>query len=140
MKSVQCPICGTKQHSDSFPSGERFPCVSCHRDVIVSYVNESPILTPAEDILDKMAWAHGLWENGKLSVSPEKLQGLGEFLIRAMELDLWPRLSIERISEKLAEISSLRRLLAEKGSKDQFYAFYQSLLEIHLSLRKEKAI
>ena len=137
MICVNCPVCGQKQFSDCFPPGERFPCPHCRHEVIVVYEGENLTLKPAQNILEKMEWAHTLWAKGNLSMSPEKLQNLGEFLVKATEMERWPSQTTEELQKRLFEISSLRRLLAEKGLRDQYYAFYQSLLEIYLSFRRE---
>jgi hypothetical protein len=139
MQTVVCPLCNRNIFSETFKVGERFPCPNCAHDLTVEPYTDTPQVKSTLDMVEKMGWANGIWKDGRLMISEEKLLTLGQFVAGAIGLEEWGKQNLEELEQKSREIARVREVLAKNGVRDEFYAFQASLLDIFLHLKRQEA-
>lgn len=115
MKSVQCPICRNTIFSETFVAGESFPCPHCDFRLDVDSYDQTPQVHTHENLFQDLNWAHGIWKNGRLFLTPQKLAVLGEMFVNAMEMEAWSGETLEQLRERLAVIVQIQGLAKESG-------------------------
>jgi len=99
---------------------------------------EEPFVKSSLDFIDKIGWTSGLWKDGgRLFLTSDKFQALGEFLVKALELENWPNESIEELEERQKKNEKVRKFLKENDLKDDLYSLNKTLLSIYISLKKQ---
>lgn len=138
MQSVQCPLCHNQMFSETFRVGERFPCPHCEHDLIVEPYDDNPTVKLPEEIGIHMNWAKGIWKDGRLFITPQKLAVLGEMVVTTLELDRWSGESVEQLSERLKQLREAEELLVKDGYRPDMIAFGRTLLDIFINLRSSE--
>jgi len=138
MQSVQCPLCHNQMFSETFRPGERFPCPHCEHDLIVEPYEDSPTVKLPEEIGIHMNWAKGIWKDGRLFMTPQKLAVLGEMVVDALQLDRWSGETLEQLAERQKQWKDAEELLSKNGCKPDMIAFGRTLLDIFINLRNSE--
>ncbi|HOT28584.1 MAG TPA: hypothetical protein PLU72_10365 [Candidatus Ozemobacteraceae bacterium] len=138
MQSVQCPLCHNQMFSETFRPGERFPCPHCEHDLIVEPYEDNPTVRLPEEISLHMNWAKGIWKDGRLFMTPQKLAVLGEMVVNALQLDKWSSETPEQLAERQTKWRESEELLVKQGYRPDMIAFGRTLLDIFINLRSSE--
>jgi hypothetical protein len=136
LKTVACPICERRIYSESFIHGERFPCPHCQQEMTVTVEKDVPVVHSTHDLVSAGGWAGGIWREGRLRVSSEKLATLGEFVVGTLGIDGWSTLTADQIADRQARFQKAHRILKEAGIDDEFYLFGRTLLDLFVEARR----
>ncbi|HEY9069399.1 MAG TPA: hypothetical protein VIV61_04025 [Candidatus Ozemobacteraceae bacterium] len=135
MQSVQCPLCHNQMFSETFRPGERFPCPHCEHELLVEPYEDTPTVRLPEEISLHMNWAKGIWKDGRLFMTQQKLAVLGEMVVNALQLDRWSGETPEQLSDRLKQAKEAEELLLKNGYRPDMIAFGRTLLDIFINLR-----
>ncbi|HOY66535.1 MAG TPA: hypothetical protein PLP29_06575 [Candidatus Ozemobacteraceae bacterium] len=135
MQSVQCPLCHNQMFSETFRPGERFPCPHCEHELLVEPYEDTPTVRLPEEISLHMNWAKGIWKDGRLFMTQQKLAVLGEMVVNALQLDRWSGERPEQLAERLKQAKEAEELLLKNGYRPDMIAFGRTLLDIFINLR-----
>jgi hypothetical protein len=135
MKSVQCPVCHQAIYSETFSPGESFPCPHCEFQLIVETYDQNPRVHTPEDLFQSLNWAQGIWKNGRLFLTPQKLAVLGEMFVRAIGLTDWSKMTPDQLRQRLAESEQAQKILKEKNLDQPVLQIERMLLDLFLNIK-----
>jgi len=121
--------------SETFRPGERFPCPHCEHELLVEPYEDTPTVRLPEEISLHMNWAKGIWKDGRLFMTQQKLAVLGEMVVNALQLDRWSGERPEQLAERLKQAKEAEELLLKNGYRPDMIAFGRTLLDIFINLR-----
>jgi hypothetical protein len=137
MKSVQCPVCHHSIYSETFVEGETFPCPHCEFQLVVEAYDQNPKVHTPEDLFQSLNWAHGIWKNGRLFLTQQKMGVLGELLVRAMGLTDWSKKTSDQLRQRLDAIEKAQDLLRREQIDLPVMQIERLLLDLYLNIRRQ---
>ncbi|NLI75914.1 MAG: hypothetical protein GX442_05655 [Candidatus Riflebacteria bacterium] len=135
MKSVQCPVCHHSIYSETFQEGESFPCPHCEFQLVVEPYDQTPQVHTPEDLFQKMNWAHGIWKNGRLFLTPPKLAVLGEMLVNAIGLADWSKMTPDQLRKRLKDCEKAQEVLKKEKIDQPVVQIERMLLDLFLTIK-----
>ncbi|MBF0546079.1 MAG: hypothetical protein HQM08_16665 [Candidatus Riflebacteria bacterium] len=138
MKTVICPICQNSLYSECFLIGETFSCPHCENELIVEDETDVPKIRAAFNLFEGFGWAHGIWRNGRLILTPAKLKIFGEIFVKILEMEKWSKETPDELSKRKEKLEIARNLLKENAIDDSFFMLARSLLDFFDQGNSEK--
>lgn len=135
MKTVQCPICHQHIFSETFWNKEKFPCPHCSQVIEIREENGQPIADLPDGYMEQMSWAQGIWKDGRLFLTPQKLAIIGELVVEAMGMEKWSQETPEQIADRRERMHQAREALRKQGIDNSVLDLSLTLLDLFVNLK-----